>query len=124
MKTALVLDDQGAYVRALVRSLRGELEITGAETIAAARAALQPGMVVALVDICLSTTDAANREGLEFIHWLRSERPDIRIIAMSAQDEPDIPEQAKMAGADVFLSKPLRISELKAELARLTGDGP
>lgn len=121
MATALVLDDQGAYVRALGRALRGGWEITGVETQAAARAAVGPEVVVALVDICLNAADPENREGIEFIRWLRAARPDIKIIAMSARDEQDLPQLSSQAGADLFLPKPLRVSELKDILTKLTG---
>jgi CheY-like chemotaxis protein len=119
MRTALVLDDQGAYLRALARSLRGQLDVVVAETQAAAKSSIRPEISLALVDICLSQSDAANREGLEFIRWLRAVRPDVRIVAMSARDEAELPQQTLEAGADVFLPKPLRISELKTVLAKL-----
>lgn len=120
MITALVLDDQTAYVRALARSLRSAVEVVGTGAQASAKLALRPEMTVALVDICLSDTDSTNREGLDFIRWLRTTRPDMGIIAMSARDEPDLPGLTREAGADVFLPKPLRISDLKSQLARLS----
>jgi DNA-binding response OmpR family regulator len=79
-------------------------------------------MSVALVDVCLSASEPSNREGLEFVRWLRCERPDMKIIAMSARDESALPAQALQAGADVFLPKPLRLSELKGVLAKF-GEG-
>lgn len=123
VRSALILDDQTAYIRALARSLRGSLEVTGAETRSSATMLLRKDMTVAIVDICLAAADPTNREGLEFIRWLRAERPAIRIIAMSARDEADISTRALAAGADTFLSKPLRMSELRELLARFSGDG-
>lgn len=117
MKTALVLDDQTAYTRALARSLRGSLEIVGAETLQRARDVLRPDMAFALVDICLSTAEITNREGLDFVRWLREKAPGICIIAMSAKDDPDIPAMSIHAGADRFLSKPLKMTELRQILA-------
>jgi CheY-like chemotaxis protein len=116
MKTTLVLDDQLSYTRALSRALRGYCQVLGAGSVADAKHMAEQDVAFALVDICLSEEDAANRGGIEFIRWLHGQHPDIQIIAMSARDDPDIPRQAKEAGADEFLPKPLRVSELKKRL--------
>jgi CheY-like chemotaxis protein len=117
----LVLDDQTAYVRALSRALRGDCEVVAAGSISEAQGVLSPDIGVALVDICLSEEDPKNREGLDFIHSLRAGHAEICIIAMSAREDPDLPEQSLQAGADAFLPKPLRVSELKQMLAELRG---
>lgn len=117
----LVLDDQGPYVRSLARALRARYDIVAAGTVEEARERAADNIGVALVDVRLAEDDPANREGLVFVRWLRADRPEVPVIAMSALDDPGLPDEAKAAGAAVFLSKPIRLSELERLLADILG---
>ena len=115
-KQLLVLDDQESYVRAFARSLRTDYEVIGATTIAEAQKVASPSFQAVLVDVRLSQTNSEDRQGLEFVKWLKRKYPDLLVIAMSALDDPDLPGEATAAGAALFLMKPVRMTDLAKAL--------
>lgn len=115
----LILDDQEIYIRALVRALRGDYEIVSALSVAEAQERVADDMAIALVDVRLREDEPANRDGLKFVRWLKGNRPTVPVVAMSAVDDQSLPDEAKTAGAALFLQKPLRMSELKHALSTL-----
>jgi len=115
----LVLDDQVQYGRSLDRALRGEYEIVLSVSQAEAREKLTPDICIILADVCLNESDATDRKGLEFVSWVRTQRPDLPIISMSAMDDESLESAALKAGATKFLRKPIAISRLKALLQEL-----
>ena len=115
----LILDDMEAYIRALERALRREWDVSGASTTYEARHVAEARPEVALVDVRLVEDDPDNREGLDFVRWLRSNGYRLPIVAMSALDDPSLPVEAEAAGADRFIAKPIRVSELRRLLREL-----
>lgn len=116
----LVLDDQIQYGRSLERALRREFEIVLVANIAEAKEKLSAGINVVLSDIRLDESNPSDRQGLEFIQWLRSQNATIPIIAMSALDSASLEQDALSAGATKFLRKPIVVSQLKMLLQQLT----
>ncbi|MCK4786481.1 MAG: response regulator [Desulfobacteraceae bacterium] len=86
-KNILILDDQVMYGRSLARALGREYDVRHAVSCLDAKARAEY-VHIALVDIRLDEeADAENREGLDFIRWLRKQSRDVSIIAMSALEE-------------------------------------
>jgi DNA-binding NtrC family response regulator len=115
----LVLDDQVQYGRSLDRALRHEYELVLATTLAEAKKKFAPDIGGVLADVRLDESIQNDRQGLEFVNYARSLRPDIPIISMSAIDDEFLEADALKAGATKFLRKPIVISQLKMLLAEM-----
>jgi len=90
-----------------------------ASTVQEARQSEDDDLFCALVDIRLDESMPNDRQGLEFVSWLRERKPQIPIVAMSALDEESLEADALKAGATRFLRKPIVISRLKELLQEL-----
>jgi len=119
----LVLDDQHQYGRSLERALRKEYELVLATSLAEGKEKLTPDIGGALADVCLDESNPNDRQGLEFVSWAKSQRPDLPIISMSAVDDESLEVDALKAGATRFLRKPIVISQLKALLREMLREG-
>lgn len=115
----LIVDDQVMYGRSLDRALRSDFSIVVASTVQEARQSEDDDLFCALVDIRLDESMPNDRQGLEFVSWLRERKPQIPIVAMSALDEESLEADALKAGATRFLRKPIVISRLKELLQEL-----
>ena len=116
----LVVDDEEAirdatreYLTALGYQVDAAQEREEAE-------ALLSTATYSLVICDLRLTGVHGKEGLELIGYLRERCPWARVILLTAYGSPDIEAEAKRRGADVFLQKPVPLSEL-ARLAGLLG---
>jgi signal transduction histidine kinase/CheY-like chemotaxis protein len=110
----LLVDDEAA-VRASARLLLEELgcqcaEAVGTEDAVAAARDTQPDLVLA--DFRLRGDD----NGLATIRALRARWPQVRAVLVSGDTAPDRLREAQDAGMRL-LHKPLRLEQLKAELA-------
>jgi DNA-binding NtrC family response regulator len=117
----LVLDDQVQYGRSLDRALRRDYELILATSQEEARKSLSSDISGVLTDVRLDESNPNDRQGLEFVLWVRAQRPDLPIISMSALDEESLESDAMKAGATRFLRKPIVISQLRALLQELLG---
>ncbi len=63
-------------------------------------------------------------DGIEVCRQFRRDGWNGPIIAISARNSPQDHERVMAAGADVFLSKPFRLSELIATLERFRAEKP
>ncbi len=115
----LIVDDQVMYGRSLDRALRSDFSIVVATTVQGAQQSKGENLSCALVDIRLDEAKPDDRQGLEFIRWLRERKPHIPIVAMSAIEEESLEDEALKAGATRFLRKPIGISRLKELLQEL-----
>ena len=110
--TILIVEDDEAIAVGLVRVLEGQGYSVKrlAQGSGAVRAAEPP---VGLVILDLGLPDI---EGLEVCRRLRADRPDLAILILTARDhELDIVAGLD-AGADDYLAKPFRLSELLARI--------
>lgn len=119
----LILDDRREYLRALQGALRGEFQVVLVTNLAEAKALLDDTFQVALVDVRLSETDKANRDGVRFLGWAKDEHPKVPIIMMSAYQDFPAAVEALNLGADFYLKKPIDIRELKVLLQQFAEQG-
>src|SRR5438093_1681856 len=69
-------------------------------------------------DLLITDLIMPEQEGLETIQFLRSERPDLKIIAMSGAQYLAVAEKP---GADLTLPKPLRAEKVLEAVRKLLG---
>lgn len=117
----LVLDDQTQYLRSLARALQAQYEMILASRVDEAKAALSNDIDVILTDIRLDESRDDDRQGLDFLRFLRADYHDLPVIAMSALEVENIEEEAMAAGATRFLRKPIVVSNLRLLLGEIVG---
>jgi FixJ family two-component response regulator len=120
-KQVVAAVDDDRRVRESVRSV---LESAGYEavTFESAGAFLDcaelPGVACVVVDVRMQGID-----GIELQRRLRSERPDLPVIFITAHDDDDVRQQALRGGAVAFMVKPFDGEELLSTIARATNQG-
>ena len=125
LSRVLIVDDRREYLDALARALKLSFDVMTATSVDEAQSLLaeKPRVMLALVDICLKDTeDPSDRSGLTLIQWIAQHYESTPIVAMSALDDPLLPEATREAGACRFLRKPVRLDDLREIVAELAGD--
>jgi DNA-binding response OmpR family regulator len=108
----LIVEDDDAIAAGLIRVLDGQGY--GARQISRGHEALQlvgPGTELVILDLGLPDID-----GIEVCRRLRAARPDLAILILSARDQELDVVSGLDAGADDYLVKPFRLSELLARV--------
>jgi CheY-like chemotaxis protein/predicted regulator of Ras-like GTPase activity (Roadblock/LC7/MglB family) len=113
----LVVDDEENLNWSLVTSLRkddyaADGALTGEDALR--RMAGQP------YDIVISDVKMPGMDGFELLQWLRANRPQTRVMMMTAFGSPTDRAEALRTGAIAYLEKPFDLHALKEELRRLT----
>ena len=112
----LVVDDDATFRRMLVAALDDEgFDVLGAATdgfegVALARS-LRPDAI--MLDVRMPGLD-----GLAAGRQIRDADPDVRLVFLSAYDDQTLQREAAALGANDFLVKGCRLSELVDALAR------
>lgn len=73
----------------------------------------------AVVDVRLSETDAANRDGLTLLGWLRERYPQVVVIMISAYREFEYEAESLALGAEFFIRKPIQPDELMEKVTEV-----
>jgi len=118
IRRVLVVDDEPALLQAVVTILEG----TGFQVIAAkngkeARAKAAEHQI----DLLITDLGMPEEDGIELVRRLKTERPDLRIIAMSGTFGPDLLKAARLLGANSTLAKPMTASQLLDCIHKLDG---
>jgi DNA-binding response OmpR family regulator len=116
----LVVEDDEAIASGLVRVLEGQgygVRILRRGSAAVHEAA--PPVALVILDLGLPDID-----GLEVCRRLRAARPDIAILILTARDQELDIVAGLDAGADDYLVKPFRLSELLARIRSHLRRGP
>jgi DNA-binding response OmpR family regulator len=115
----LVVDDEPAVVDAAREYLVAygfeadtAMEREEAEALLAKR---EYGLLIA----DLRLTGIHGREGLELVRYVREHQPLCRIVVLTAHGSSEVEREARRIGADLFLEKPLPLSELRTAAERL-----
>jgi CheY-like chemotaxis protein len=99
---------QGTYVMHFAAS--------GEEALDKLADGIRPQLIVILSDINMPGMD-----GLNLLREIKTRRPDLPVMMVTAYGDEDRRRQASEAGALQFLSKPVDFDLLKEELRRLPG---
>ena len=108
----LIVDDEltvlGAvsdYLRAYGFPVDEAQELEEAEALVATS-----DYAIAIVDIRL--TGVHGREGLELLRFIHQHCPAASVIVMTAHGDEHLEREARRRGADIFLEKPIPLSDL------------
>jgi DNA-binding NtrC family response regulator len=112
MAKILLVDDVPSYLASLSRFLSRHYQIVEASSLEEAKQRMDDTISLALVDVRLSETDIANRDGIVLLGWLREKYPNLPVIMMSAYRDWDSAIDALNLGAAHFLKRPFQLAEL------------
>lgn len=120
MATILIVDDEEGVVFELAYALkrRGHTILMACDGNDALQALNRDKIDLVITDIIMP-----NREGIETIRDIRSNWPDVKIVAMSSggrMKNTMILDLARKFGANSVLKKPFRLSEFIQTVDRLT----
>lgn len=112
----LVVEDEETLNQSIVNSLRRDGYIvqgvmSGADAIRI--------LWTEECDVVIGDQKLPGADGFELLQWLRTNRPNTRMIMLSAYGSPETRVQALESGAVGYLEKPLNLHMLKEELRRL-----
>ncbi|HEX8733668.1 MAG TPA: response regulator, partial [Ktedonobacterales bacterium] len=111
----LVVDDEENLNWSLVTSLRREnYAADGALTADDARRR----MADASYDCVISDIQMPGMDGFQLLTWLREQRPQPRVIMMTAFGSPSARQEAFRNGVVAFMEKPFDLATLKHELRK------
>jgi CheY-like chemotaxis protein len=118
--TVLVADDNDVAQRLCKRVLEkaGYRVLIAADGLQAVDVALNQNPSMILMDVAMPGID-----GLEAMRRIKAERPNMPIVIASAHSMASDRERFLAAGADNVLSKPFRLADLVAIVAKLA-QGP
>jgi DNA-binding response OmpR family regulator len=113
----LAVEDEPAILRMLERGLAaaGHQVLTASNGEDGAMLAMDEAVDVVLLDISLPELG-----GHEVLARIRSRRPALPVLMLTARDELDHKVRALDAGADDYLTKPFSFEELLARIRALT----
>lgn len=112
MSQILVVDDTEQYVDSIERALYKH-KVIRAASLAEAQAVCTESVDFALVDVRLSETDIANRDGILLLDWIRKTFPKIPVVIMSGYTDHDAAVSALNLGAVRYLKKPIGLDDLE-----------
>jgi len=115
----LVVDDEPSLADLLTMALSYEgWEVRSAPDGAEAlRVAAEFGPDAVLLDVSLPEIG-----GVEVLRRLRTERPDLPVLFLTARDSAEDRAAGLLAGADGYLTKPFSLDQVVARLRVLVGD--
>lgn len=111
-RNLLIVDDEEDVCLLLKRSFRREFKTV--ETAHLLQEALQMAERLR-PDILLLDNNLPDGLGLEFVKKFKSINPEMYVILFSAMD---LQHEAIVAGADVFLGKPLNLGKIREVMRR------
>lgn len=118
MSTVIVIDDDFSTTTLIKMLLEMEgYDVVAATTVASALAGTHEDVVALIVDCYL----ADNESGIQFLNTVRRGETHFRadIPAILVSGDQRLEEEAKAAGADLFLLKPYSPNELTATIKKI-----
>ena len=114
-RAILVVDDEPAARYGIRRALEGEHQVSEAESVAAARAAVEGGAP----DLILLDVVMPDGDGLSFLRWLREQGHETPVLMVSALDTAKTAVEALRLGASDYIVKGFDIEELRQRVGNL-----
>jgi CheY-like chemotaxis protein/tRNA A-37 threonylcarbamoyl transferase component Bud32 len=111
----LVVDDEDALRRVLVKKLRSE----GYSTVEARNGADAAALLEAQpIDVVVSDIAMPDLGGVELLQLVRQQKPDVPVLLMTGAPQLDSAVQAVEHGAFAYLVKPFTLEKLATSVAR------
>jgi CheY-like chemotaxis protein len=120
----LVVDDEPDVAELFRQRFRREIRqgtyvlhfaVSGEEALDKLADGVQPELIVILSDINMPGMD-----GLTLLREIKTRRPDLPVMMVTAYGDDERRRSASKAGAHQFLAKPVDFDRLKEELCRLS----
>lgn len=73
-----------------------------------------------IVDLLIVDLNLPHEDGISIVERVRTAWPQIRIIILTARSTPSDKELGYLSGADIYMSKPVRIKELLAAISSIS----
>ena len=105
----LVVDDEESMVFSIEDYLSSYAECLGATSYEEAISILENETDISLV---ISDIRMPEKDGFDLLMWLRENRPQVKVIMMTAYGSPSVRSLAKRRGAVMYLEKPLDLEQL------------
>jgi DNA-binding NtrC family response regulator len=105
----LVVDDEESMVFSIEDYLSSYAECLGATSYAEAISILEQERDISLV---ISDIRMPENDGFDLLMWLRTYRPKVKVIMITAYGSPSVRSLAKQRGAVMYLEKPLDLEQL------------
>jgi DNA-binding NtrC family response regulator len=115
--SVLVIDDDAGMLRALTKALNGEgLVVAGASDSARAIEYLMSGNW--RFDVIITDLRMPGLDGIEVLDLVKSSRPNIPVIIITAYGTREAQAAAAELGAAAYLEKPVATEELLSAIRR------
>lgn len=111
MAKILIVDDMEQYIDSIERVLYRHA-IVRATSLAEAQRVCSKDVDLALIDVRLSETDIANRDGILLLDWIKKTFSAIPVVMMSGYTDHDAAVNALNLGAVKYLKKPIELDDL------------
>ena len=111
----LIVDDDAAVLRTLVTTMTR----TGHAAVSASNVADAVALLAsATFDVVLVDFNLGPESGLDVVRACRAQPGKVFIAMLTGEDDDDVRDAARDAGADLVLSKPTTQSELRRHVAQ------
>jgi CheY-like chemotaxis protein len=111
MKTVLIVDDDAGALRALARLVSVRYRGVTVRTAKTGESAIQE-LTTAKIDLALVDLRLPDWDGLEFLSWIVTNQPLVRVLAMTSQASPETLAKLSALGLGESLVKPIDIDVL------------
>jgi len=116
----LVVEDDEAIARQLYWTLSGPYEVLMANDMhTAVRRALLYEPDVSILDLHLPPNPESPEVGLRMIEYIKSHRPESKVLVISSANGIETQKACFAVGADEFLDKPFETEDLLVAMRRL-----
>jgi DNA-binding response OmpR family regulator len=112
----LIVDDEESMVFSIQDYLSSYAECLGATSYEEAISVLVKNTGIAAV---ISDIRMPNKDGFDLLMWLRENRPQVKVIMITAYGSPSVRSLAKQKGAVRYLEKPLDLEQLLRVVSQL-----
>jgi CheY-like chemotaxis protein len=112
----LTVDDEESMVFSIQDYLSSYAECLGATSYEEAISVLVKNTDIAAV---ISDIRMPNKDGFDLLMWLRENRPQVKVIMITAYGSPSVRSLAKQKGAVRYLEKPLDLEQLLRVVSQL-----
>jgi len=112
----LIVDDEESMVFSIQDYLSSNAECLGATSYEEAISILVRNTGIAAV---ISDIRMPNKDGFDLLMWLRENRPQIKVVMITAYGSPSVRSLAKQKGAVRYLEKPLDLEQLSQVVSQL-----
>lgn len=117
----LIVDDDGAIRQQLFWMLCDEYEVMTASDLASAiRRATIYEPDIAILDLHLPPTLHSPETGMRILEYVKGHLPSSKVFVVSSEADIEMQKACLRAGAEAFISKPLDIERLLADVRNAT----